>query len=74
MLASESYTHKNWVYKNVFSGFSRMYYVIDGVAFYEEEGKKTELKKTVMNKYNKKGNLKIRLIKYMRCLKNKKNY
>ena len=45
LLASESYTHKDWVYKNVFSGFSRMYYVIDGVAFYEEEGKKTELKK-----------------------------
>ena len=43
--ASESYTHRNWVYKNIFSGFSRMYYVIDGTAFYEEEGKKIKLKK-----------------------------
>ena len=43
--ASESYTHKNWVYKNIFTGFSRMYYIIDGTAFYEEDGKKTELKK-----------------------------
>ena len=45
LLASESYTHKKWVYKNVISGFSRMYYVIDGDAFYEENGKKTKLKK-----------------------------
>lgn len=43
--ASESYTHKNWVYKNVFTGFSRMYYIIDGTAFYEEGGKKIKLKK-----------------------------
>ena len=42
---SESYTHRNWVYKNVFSGFSRMYYIIDGTAFYEEDGKKIKLKK-----------------------------
>ena len=45
LLASESYTHKNWVYRDVISGFSRMYYVIDGDAFYEENGKKTKLKK-----------------------------
>ena len=43
--ASESYTHKNWVYKNVFTGFSRMYYIIDGTTFYEEGGKKIKLKK-----------------------------
>ena len=43
--ASESYTHKNWVYINECSGFSRMYYIIDGDAFYEEDGKKIKLKK-----------------------------
>ena len=45
LLASESYTHKNWVYENVFSAFSRMYYVIDGDAFYEEEGRTVKLQK-----------------------------
>lgn len=43
--ASESYTHKNWVYKNICTGFSRMYYIIDGTAFYEEDGNKIKLKK-----------------------------
>ena len=43
--ANESYTHDNWVYKDVSVGFSRIYYVIDGEAYYEEKGKKIRLKK-----------------------------
>ena len=45
LFTSESYTHDNWVYKNIYSGFSRLYYVIDGEAYYEENGKKIMLKK-----------------------------
>ena len=45
LLSSESYTHKSWVYINENSGFSRMYYIIDGDAFYEEDGKKIKFKK-----------------------------
>ena len=43
--ALEGYTHDNWVYKNINVNFSRLYYVIDGEAYYEENGKKTRLKK-----------------------------
>ncbi len=43
--STESYTHDNWVYKNVNVGFSRLYYIIDGEAYYEEMGKKYRLKK-----------------------------
>lgn len=43
--ANESYTHDNWVYKDISVGFSRIYYVIDGDAYYEENGKKIRLKK-----------------------------
>ncbi|MBQ8356873.1 MAG: helix-turn-helix transcriptional regulator [Clostridia bacterium] len=45
ILSDESYTHDNWVYKDVFVGFSRLYYIIDGIAFYEEKGRKYLLKK-----------------------------
>lgn len=45
LLADESYTHSNWLYRDVYVGFSRMYYIIDGEAYYEENGKKTRLKK-----------------------------
>ncbi len=45
ILSDESYTHENWVYRNVFVGFSRLYYVIDGTAYYEEDGKTHLLKK-----------------------------
>jgi AraC-like DNA-binding protein len=41
--AHESYTHDAWVYKDVSVGFSRIYYVIDGEAYYEENGKKRRL-------------------------------
>lgn len=43
--SNESYTHKNWLYKDVCVGFSRLYYIIDGEAYYEEDGRKYLLKK-----------------------------
>lgn len=42
---SESYTHDDWVYRDVCVGFSRLYYVIGGEAYYEEEGKVVRLRK-----------------------------
>ena len=45
LLASESYTHDNWVYRDVCVGFSRLYYILDGEAYYEENGEKVKLKK-----------------------------
>lgn len=45
LLASESYTHENWIYRNVNVGFSRLYYIIDGEAYYEENGKAVRFKK-----------------------------
>lgn len=42
--ASESYTHSNWLYRDVNVGFSRMYYIIDGEAYYEENGKRMRFK------------------------------
>lgn len=44
LLANESYTHDHWVYRDVSLGFSRLYYVLDGEAYYEEKGKKVRLK------------------------------
>ena len=35
--SNESYTHKNWEYRNVYVDFSRLYYIIDGEAYYEEK-------------------------------------
>ena len=43
--SAESYTHDNWVYEDVNVGFSRLYFIIDGEAYYEENGKKRRLKK-----------------------------
>lgn len=45
MLSDETYTHNNWIYRDVCVGFSRLYYVIDGTAYYEESGQKHLLKK-----------------------------
>ncbi len=42
--SAESYTHDNWIYENVYVGFSRLYYIIDGEAYYEENGEKHRLK------------------------------
>ena len=43
-MANESYTHDNWIQKDVYVGFSRLYYIIDGEAYYEEGGKQVRLK------------------------------
>jgi len=45
LLFNESYTHENWVYKDVFVGFSRLYYILDGEGYYEENGKAIRFKK-----------------------------
>jgi len=45
LLADESYTHDHWSYRDVSLGFSRLYYVLDGEAYYEERGEKVRLKK-----------------------------
>ena len=43
----ESYPFENedWCYTNLYVGFSRLYYVIDGEAYYEEDGTPVMLKK-----------------------------
>lgn len=43
--ANESYTHDNWVYTDVNVSFSRLYYVLDGEAYYVENDKRHRLKK-----------------------------
>lgn len=43
--ACESYTHKNWEYRDVYVGFSRLYYILDGEGYYEEDGQATRFKK-----------------------------
>ena len=45
LLFSESYTYKNWAFKDINVEFSRLYYIIDGEAYYEENGKKIQFKK-----------------------------
>lgn len=45
LLASESYTHQNWIYRNINAGFSRLYYIVDGEAYYEENGKAVRFQK-----------------------------
>ena len=45
LLASESYTHTNWEFKNVNVRFSRLYYIIDGEAYYRENGQAVRFKK-----------------------------
>ena len=45
LLSSESYTHQNWEFRNVNVGFSRLYYIIDGEAYYEENGQAVRFKK-----------------------------
>ena len=45
LLASESYTHKNWEFHNVNVRFSRLYYIIDGEAYYKENGRTMRFKK-----------------------------
>ena len=45
LLASESYTHTNWKFHNVNVRFSRLYYIIDGEAYYKENGQTIRFKK-----------------------------
>lgn len=45
LLASESYTFDNWVFRDICVGFSRLYYIIDGSGYYEENGQTVRLKK-----------------------------
>ena len=45
LLASESYTHTNWKFHNVNVRFSRLYYIIDGEAYYEENARAVRFKK-----------------------------
>ena len=48
LLASKDYTHDNWVYRDVNVGFSRLYYIIDGEAYYEEDGRAVRFKKNYL--------------------------
>lgn len=45
LLASESYTHTNWEFRNVNVRFSRLYYIIDGEAYYREKEHAVRFKK-----------------------------
>lgn len=45
LLAAETYTYDNWVWRDVCVGFSRLYYIIDGEGYYEENGKTIRFKK-----------------------------
>ncbi len=44
-MTDESYTHENWVYRDVSVALSRLYYILHGEAYYEEGGKRIRLKK-----------------------------
>jgi len=44
-LASESTAPDNWCYRDIVSYFSRLYYILDGDAYYKENGKTVRLKK-----------------------------
>ncbi len=45
LLAAETYTYDGWLWKDVCVGFSRLYYIIDGEGYYEEDGKAIRFKK-----------------------------
>ena len=45
LLADESYTYDGWIWKDVYVGFSRLYYIIDGEGYYEEDGKTIRFQK-----------------------------
>lgn len=46
--ASECYTYPNWDYPNICINFSRLYYIVDGEGYYEENGQKVRLKKNCL--------------------------
>ncbi len=41
----ESYTHTDWVYRDLDVGFSRLYYILGGEGFYEEDGRTVPFRK-----------------------------
>lgn len=45
LLSSESRTHDNWIFREISVGFSRLYYILDGEAYYEENGRRIRLEK-----------------------------
>jgi AraC-like DNA-binding protein len=42
---NEGYTHENWLYKNIYTNYSRIYYIIDGQGFCRFQGRTFLLKK-----------------------------
>jgi AraC-like DNA-binding protein len=44
LLSNESYTHKNWFYKDIFVNYSMVYYVLSGNAYYKDENGTFRLK------------------------------
>lgn len=44
LLAHEAYTHDGWGYRDVCVGYSRIYYILGGEAYYEEDGVRIPLK------------------------------
>ena len=45
LLSNETYTHENWVYEDIYTHFSRLYYILDGEAYYKEGERVVPLKK-----------------------------
>ena len=45
IFTGEAYTHKGWGYRHINVGFSRLYYILDGEAYYEEEGRRVLLRR-----------------------------
>ena len=42
--ASECYTYENWAYPDICINFSRLYYIVGGEGYYEENGQRIRLK------------------------------
>ena len=43
--SAECYTYQNWAYHDICINFSRLYFVLDGEGYYEENGKEIRLKR-----------------------------
>lgn len=46
--ASECNTYPNWAYRDICVHFSRLYYILDGEGYYEENGEEIRLKKNCL--------------------------
>ena len=44
LLANEGYTHANWLFKNICTNFSRVYYILGGEGYCRYEGRTFRLK------------------------------